>query len=195
MGGEATTKKGHCKTSGAVGSKREQSVGKDCVDGRVVAVASFNRTRAICGLGPLAFEGHEKMVWSTVPRYFNFISDRMDGYKLLFSFSGGRLSAGTCTFPALASIRALQVDITAVVRAHHFHHFHHFHHHFHHFSRARAEEKNKRPPTTSATRPGKELPQPHSGDVAAGWEPCSRLATTIRFDTFQRFASDIQIAS
>ena len=117
MGGEATTKKGHCKTSGAVGSKREQSVGKDCVDGRVVAVASFitGRTRAICGLGSLAFEGHEKMVWSTVPRYFNFISDRMDGYKLLFSFSGGRLSAGT--FPALASLRALQVDITAVVRA------------------------------------------------------------------------------
>ena len=117
MGGEATTKKGHCKTSGAVGSKKEQSAGKDCVDGRVVAVASFitGRTRAICGLGSLAFEGHEKMVWSTVPRYFNFISDRMDGYKLLFSFSGGRLSAGT--FPALASLRTLQVDITAVVRA------------------------------------------------------------------------------
>ena len=93
---------------GTVGSKEEQSVGKD-------AVASFIRTRAISGLGSLAFEGHEKMVWSTVPRYFNFISDRMDGYKLLFSFSGGRLSAGT--FPALASLRTLQVDITAVVRA------------------------------------------------------------------------------
>ena len=76
MEGEATTEKGHCKTSGAVGSKKEQSAGKDCVDGRVVAVASFIRTRAICGLGSLAFEGHEKMVWSTVPRYFNFISDR-----------------------------------------------------------------------------------------------------------------------
>ena len=91
MGGEATTKKGHCKTSGAVGSKREQSVGKDCVDGRVVAVASFitGRTRAICGLGSLAFEGHEKMVWSTVPRYFNFISDRRMVTNCYSVFPGG----------------------------------------------------------------------------------------------------------
>ena len=117
MEGEATTEKGHCKTSGAVGSKREQSVGKDCVDGRVVAVASFitGRTRAICGLGSLAFEGHEKMVWSTVPRYFNFISDRMDMVTTVIQFFRGRLSAGT--FLALACLRALQVDITAVVHA------------------------------------------------------------------------------
>ena len=43
---------------GTVGSKEEQSVGKD-------AVASFIRKRAICGLGSLAFEAQ-----------FNFISDR-----------------------------------------------------------------------------------------------------------------------
>ena len=88
-GREATTKKGHCKTSGAVGSKKEQSAGKDCVDGRVVAVASFIRTRAICGLGSLAFEGHEKMVWSTVPRYFNFISDRRMVTNCYSVFPGG----------------------------------------------------------------------------------------------------------
>ena len=115
MEGEATTEKRHCKTSGAVGSKKEQSAGKDCVDGRVVAVASFIRTRAICGLGSLAFEGHGKK-GVEYPAASLSSSVTTEGWlQLLFSFSGGRLSAGT--FPALASLRTLQVDITAVVHA------------------------------------------------------------------------------
>ena len=89
---------------GTVGSKEEQSVGKD-------AVASFIRKRAICGLGSLAFEGHGKKGVEYPAAILSSLVT--EGWlQLLFSFSGGRLSAGT--FPALGCLRALQVDITVL---------------------------------------------------------------------------------